>query len=338
MKIFFLSFFLGLSLVISVAQLDAQTKKPVLFEMFTNSHCGPCGNAYGIINSQVKSSQYADDIVYIFYHVSTYSDDKLYQESKSESNPRGGFYGIQFTPTVFIDGVQTPSSNWINSIGARTEKSHNIQLSPSVYIHNDNVNIDVSAASSTEYANVKLLVGVVENVQYLGRNNVSQHQYVMRTMPTTPTGKDITIQANVPLQNMFTVPINSVWNKDSIGVVFFIQDATTKEVYASTIVPFSQVSKTTSVQNGTTPIPISVFQKNKGATFFTFTAPISTNGSLHVYDVNGELVYTNDFTTVQDKNTIEWNNVNSSGNVVANGVYLYKIQIGTNISTGKFSL
>ncbi|MBL8005562.1 MAG: Omp28-related outer membrane protein [Candidatus Kapabacteria bacterium] len=316
----------------------AQSNKPVLLEMFTNSHCGPCASAYGIINSQVKTSQYADDVVYIFYHVSTYTDDKLFQESRTESNPRASSYGVSSTPTVYIDGVRTGSSNWVSSIGARTQKSQSITFNRTVVATNSTLEIDISATSPSDLPNVKLLVAVVENVQYKGRNNVSQHQYVMRTMPTTIAGKDISLQANQANQSTYSVPLNSVWNKDSIGVVVFIQDATTREVYGSTIVRFDEISKVTSVENDKPSLPVTVLQKNSGATSFSFNSPISTKGSLQIYDVNGELVFSKDFSTAQDNTIIEWNNVNNTGNVVANGVYLYKIQIGSIISTGKFSL
>lgn len=336
MKILSLSIVLGLSILASVVQLNAQSKKPVLFEMFTNSHCGPCGNAYSIINSQVKSSQYADDVVYIFYHVSTYSDDKLYQESKTESNPRAGLYGVQSTPTVYIDGVQTSSSNWINSIGARTQKSQSITFNPTVFMTNSSLEIDLTAMSPSDIPNAKLSVAVVENVQYLGRNNVSQHQYVMRTMPTTPAGKDISLQANQANQSTYSVPLNSVWNKDSIGVVFFIQDATTREVYGSRVVRFDEISKTTSVEDNKPSVPISVTQSDHQTTF-TFDSPISGNASLEIFDVVGNLVFTSDIAVQQQRQSIDWNHSSSTGNTAPKGVYLYKLNVGMFHSTGKFS-
>ncbi len=316
----------------------SQFKKAVLFEMFTNAHCGACAGAYGNINSILKPSQYSEDIVYIFYHVSTYSDDALFQQSIKESNPRGVYYGIKSTPTVFIDGVQTGSLNWLNSVGARTQKSHNISINPTVYITNDNVVIDVTALSPNDYSNAKLSVVVVENVNYLGRNNVSQHQFVMRTMPTTPTGKDISLQANIPFSNMFTVPLNPIWNQDSIGVVIFIQDPTTKEVYASTVVPYNQVSKITSVQNDKPSFPVSVLQSSKSSTQFVFESVINQNGLLQIFDIMGNEVFSKNFVGSQNKQSIEWNGTDKSNNSVSNGIYLFKIEIGTLVSTGKFSL
>lgn len=320
----------------SILDMTAQTKKPVLFEMFTNSHCGPCGNAYGLINSQLKTSQYAEDVVYIFYHVATYTDDKLYQDSKNESMPRAGLYGVQFTPTVYIDGVQTGSSNWVNTIGARTQKSQSITFNPTVLMSNSTLEIDVTATSPTDIPNVKLSVVVVENVQYKGRNNVSQQQYVMRTMPTTPSGVDISLQANQSNQSSYSVPLNSVWNKDSIGVVVFIQDATTREVYGSAIVRFDEISKVTSVEENKPSLPITVTQSDSQTTL-TFDSPMSANASLEIFDILGNLVYSTNFTVQQQKQHIEWNHTYSNGNIAPNGVYLYKLKIGMYETTGKFS-
>lgn len=321
---------------LSSFQTFAQTNKPVLLEMFTNSHCGPCGSAYGIINSQVKTSQYADDVVYIFYHVSTYTDDKLFQESKTESNPRASSYGVSSTPTVYIDGVRTGSSNWVSSIGARTQKSQSITFNRNVVVTNSTLEIDVTATSPSDIPNVKLLVAVVENVQYKGRNNVSQHQYVMRTMPTTIAGKDISLQANQPNQTTYSVPLNSVWNKDSIGVVVFIQDATTREVYGSTIVRFDEISKVTSVENYKPSIPVTVTQSDSQTTL-TFDSPMSANASLEIFDILGNLVYFTDFTVQQQKQRIDWNQTLTNGNTAPNGVYLYKLKIGLFETIGKFS-
>ena len=324
-----------MSFQISTVTMTAQTNKPVLFEMFTNSHCGPCGSAYGIINSQLKTSQYADDIVYIFYHVSVYTDDKLFQESRTESNPRASNYGVGSTPTVFIDGVRTGSSNWVSTIGARTQKSQSITFNPTVLMTNTSLEIDISATSPTDIPNAKLSVAIVENVNYKGRNNVSQHQYVMRTMPTTPAGKDISLQANQPNQSTYSVPLNSVWNKDSIGVVFFIQDATTREVYGSEILRFDEISKVTSVDNKPT-LPIAITQ-SENQTTFSFESPISTTATLQIFDILGNSVFSSDFAIQQQQQKIDWNHTFSNGNTAPNGVYLYKLNIGMFQSTGKFS-
>lgn len=321
---------------ISSFQSFAQSNKPVLFEMFTNSHCGPCGSAYGIINSQVKTSQYANDVVYIFYHVSTYTDDKLFQESRTESNPRASSYGVSSTPTVYIDGVRTGSSNWVSTIGARTQKSQSITFNRTVVATNSSLEIDVTATSPSDIPNVKLLVAVVENVQYQGRNNVSQHQYVMRTMPTTIAGKDISLQANQPNQTTYSVPLNSVWNKDSIGVVVFIQDATTREVYGSTIVRFDEISKVTSVENDKPSLPVTVTQSDS-QTSFTFDSPVSANASLEIFDILGNIVFSKNFTAQQQKQRVDWNHTLTNGNTAPNGVYLYKMNIGMFETTGKFS-
>jgi hypothetical protein len=321
-------------------EVSAQTNKPVLFEMFTNAHCGPCGSAYGIINSQLKTSQYADDIIYVFYHVATYSDDKLYQDSKTESMPRAGLYGVTSTPTVYIDGVRTGSSNWLSSIGARTQKSHDIELNATAIGIGQNMEITINAISkSLEYSNVKLLVGYVKNVNYLGRNGVSQHNNVMVTMPSTFNGQTVSISKDFTTKIELSSPLSFFDNDSSFyrRFIVFVQDSVTKEVYASKQFDLEYLVLTNVKNENDKPtIPITITQSENSKTTFTFDSPISANASLQIFDILGNLVFTTNFTSQQQKQSIVWNYTFSNGNTASNGVYLYKMNIGMFETTGKF--
>ncbi len=155
-------------------------------------------------------------------------------------------------------------------------------------------------------------------------------------MPTTPAGKDISLQANQANQSTYSVQLNSVWNTDSIGVVVFIQDATTREVYGSKIVRFDEISKVTSVENDKPSLPVTVTQSDN-QTSFTFDSPVSANASLEIFDILGNLVFSTNFTSQQQKQRVDWNHTLTNGNTAPNGVYLYKMNIGMFETTGKFS-
>jgi len=326
---------------ISTFQTFAQTNKPVLFEMFTNSHCGPCGSAYGVINSQLKSSQYSDDIIYVFYHVATYTDDKLYQDSKTESMPRASSYGVSSTPTVYIDGVRTGSSNWLSSIGARTQKSHDIELNVTAIGIGQNMEITINAISkSLEYSNVKLLVGYVKNVNYLGRNGVSQHNNVMVTMPSTYNGQTVSISKDSTTKIELSSPLSFFDNDSSFyrRFIVFVQDSVTKEVYASKQFDLEYLVLTNVKNEKDKPsLPVTISQTDNSLTTFTFESPISANAYLQIFDILGNLVFNSDFAVQQQKQSIDWNHTFSNGSTVPNGVYLYKLNIGMFQSTGKLS-
>ncbi len=334
MKIFLKYLIVQLFLISFTFVAIAQNTNKVIVEMFTNSHCSSCGAAYNNLGNNVFNKDFFKDVVFIAYHINTYSDDKLYQESKAESIPRATWYtGITGTPTFFINGKKYTQGDLSQNIQNAITENKTIDIGLSCSIENGSLIINSDLTANIEFANLKYFIVVTENVNYKGRNGLENHKNVMRTMPNTSAGESISLQAGLKKAINKNVTLNSAWNFDSLSVVVFIQNSVTKEIYNSAIlksadfVPTSIQEKET-IENFTlSPLP------NKGELNLKFNSLVAGNAKFLVFDLLGRLIEEKSLTTNNGSNSFF---IDLTKQNLNKGVYTYSLELDGNKQNGSF--
>jgi hypothetical protein len=70
-----------------------------------------------------------------------------------------------------------------------------------------------------------------------------------------------------------------------------------------------------------------------------FSIPLHKTGNFTVYDLNGELIFTEDIRALNDQNTYyAWDGKNAYGHRVSSGMYFYIIHIGDDYKRGKIAI
>jgi len=338
MKTLKLSFAILISLFTSFnSSVDAQDNK-VVFEMFTNSHCGPCGNAYTFLENNILNSDIADSINFIFYHVATYSDDILFQQSKDYTLPRANFYGSIFsTPTIFINGNKLLNTNFLYSdIKTKLQNPSPLNISPSAQFKNDQLYLSVDLTNESVLpTELQLNVAIVEDTYYIGRNNKPNHYNVLRILPTFASGLQVYLSKDQVTNELFEITLPDFVDHDSISVIIFLQDLASKNIFKSFKIENKDIQRTTNINQNTMLNSLNAYP-SPSSNFTTIELPhtISENSILTIQNTIGEIIYTHQITQ-QDIPAFKWNNQDLQSNPIPSGLYLITLKSNNQIYQSK---
>lgn len=331
-KTIFSSSVFAVLLFLSVSGLQAQNSKKVLVEVFTNSHCSVCPSMYNGLNTFVKPSPIADNIEYIFYHVNTYSDDVLYQETKDQSLPRAKYYAISGTPTAAFNGtVQNRSyANYPTQLQNSLTQTKDITLT--IQANKDNNSLKLSLNASSVPPQSSLYIIMTEDIEYKGRNGIVNHTNVMRKMLTGTNGIVIDKMEGMIYEQTFSFSDMNIKNTDNARIVCFLQNNTTKEIYQTSALPLKDIvaSISDSEQQSVTIYPQPA-QDNLTITLDAKT--INDNTPLTVYSLLGNKIMEIAPKFQRDGlRTFQWNLRDANDNKVSPGLYVIQSSSHKNTS------
>lgn len=321
---------LGISIALTVAQAEtyAQADKKALIEVFTNSHCSICPSMYNGINTYVKSNEINNDVVYIFYHINTYNDDPLYQETKTESLPRGKYYNVTGTPSAALNGTiqDRTYSEYPTRISNAIQQSQDINISVDGMLKNDGVSLTITTDTEIP-SNASLYLVVTEDITYKGRNGITEHTNVMRKMLTGINGAVPEIKSGAIFSGNFSLEQLNTRSMYNAAIVCFLQNNTTKEIYQVTRKSISSFITSSSHEDINPTITVFPNPTSYGC---TVTIPDTGIQTLTVYSLLGEKVKT--ITSTQNSNSggiqFFWNGNDEYENVVPKGLYFIKDEQG----------
>ena len=320
-----------------------QNQRKLLVEIFTNSHCPLCPPAHKSLTAFEYNDTSAEHVSFIFYHMAfPYSDDALYQANTSDPSARNSYYGpYSSTPQAFFDGKGQPNSynTWGTMLDGLVKNSSPLTISLSGTTGSDKINLKTEITRNGNITQTDLVIHyvVVENIYYAGRNGISRHENVMRKMLPSPAGDAFTINDNEMKEVNNTIDLNSAWNTDSLKVVVFVQSKSSKVVYQSETIKYSDLSTATGVLTSH-PAPLSYsLEQNypnpfNPSTRIKYNIPEQSRVKINIYNILGKEVaeLSNDIQSSGDYN-IKWDASNLSS-----GFYFLTIEAVSLHSGNKF--
>lgn len=335
----------------------AQNQRKALVEVFTNSHCPLCPAAHNTLDNYLMNSPNGGNINYIYYHmIYPYGDDQLYHQSSEGSDARHLFYNpVAATPRGFFDGaIQGSTSGWGSSLDARIMMASPLMITLSGTKSENEINVssEVTRTGDIVDADINIYFVVAEDVFYAGRNGITNHKHVMRKILPTTIGTPITINPSETKTFEQNIPIDALWDADSLHVIVFVQSNSSKMVYQSEMISYNQLTVTDVEDETKVPQEFSLeqnypnpFNPTTTIRFIVgdayFASP--TRVLLRVYNLLG-----NEVATLVDEYKsagsyeVEFSAQGHSGlsgiKPLASGIYFYKLQAGSFVETRKMVL
>ncbi len=325
--------------------------RTVLYETFTSSTCGPCVagniNFEGIV-ANIPSSEFAS----IKYQMSWPGAGDPY--NTADGNTVRGYYAINSVPRLEADGGWDGNSGSF-SMGVHTDALQvpafvSIYAEYNVDIATQTVNTcaTISAMADMGDATLHIAIKELETFQNVGSNGETEFLNVLKKMVPNANGQTVTITSGMSqqicesytFQGNFRLPndagdlINdatehSVEGFDDLGVVVWLQNNATKEVYNAT--------------NGIdTPTSTEDLEANV-ATVSVYPNPAVNNATISIVSVDATIASVR-IMDIVGKTVINMANVNLSNgnnNVDLNtatldaGVYLIEVTINGEVSTSQ---
>jgi hypothetical protein len=169
-----------------------KSRRAAVVELFTGAQCPPCVSADIAFDAALKT--YPDaDVVFLEYHLHIPGPDPL---TNADSEARQAYYGVNATPTMFLDGKATPPMGGPKQAGEARYKSlselinQELEKDAAAGLHlkvtrsGDKVNISAAVSDLKEGGKVRLRFVLVEDVaRYPGRNRQRLHHHVVRAFP-----------------------------------------------------------------------------------------------------------------------------------------------------------
>lgn len=332
-----------LLLLITSFSVSAQSyDRNILLEVFTNSHCPVCPGTHSSIDNYLTNGAQKENVRYIYYHMEfPYSDDKLNQANKTDATARNNYYGpYSGTPVSFFDGSKQVNSysQWPSIIETRVAVKTPVKVTLSGEKEEGTFSVDAKVEMENENITSGSVIHfiVVENVNYNGRNGISNHKHVMRKMITGSNGESITNMTSQIISK--TISANSDWQLENLGIIVFIQNTQSKEIYQSEFITYNDLSITDIREISSVPEKFNLSQNYPNpfnpSTQISFQLSENNFTELKVYDILG-----NETATLISEDLSSGSyEVDFNASEFSSGIYFYVLKSGQNIKTNKMIL
>ncbi len=221
--------------------INAQVRRIVLLEVFTNSGCGTCANSNEIL--QEFYSKYYGGVISVRYHPN-FPDprDPMYSDAAAEIDNRVAYYNILYTPQILFNGdnygaPESESALWRTML-EKMSRTSPVWIDVFSEITDDTLyaTVNVTAYGNLNEREMKLRATLVErNVHFdepPGANGETDFPDVMRKMLPDTAGISLSaISEGQTLSFSFATDLNDNWRRENLSVVAWIQSDATKEVF-----------------------------------------------------------------------------------------------------------
>lgn len=269
------------------------TRTP-LFEQFTSSYCGPCGD----INTTVFTNEFTQNNIrnstVIRYQTSFPGPDPYYIAA---NGVRMDYYPVNSVPKLFLDGTLaalTATEQLQGDLDNAIEKPAYVKIAANHEIDESTKTIQFNANITPFITidNCRMYVAVIENTTYgnVGNNGETEFHHVNMKLHPNGYGTSLDFVAASPQSFNFNIDMNNtnVEEYSDLRVVVFIQNHLTKEIlqssYSTDLNALNQVIF--DIQSQESPIENAEVQIDN-QTIYT-----DANGMATVELVNGAYTYT----------------------------------------------
>ena len=254
----------------SLISAKAQVQRMVLIEEFTNASCPPCAAQNPAFNALL--AQNANKVIPIKYQTSWPGTDPMNAANQSDVATRVAVYGVNGVPYAVMDGDTSKLPATPNAYAGAPAAVTQLQIdneyaltSPisMVLDHSFNgaadsivVNLTITASQAVS-GNLKLYVSLNESLITFaaapGTNGEAKFEHVMRKMHPDANGITLAnMTAGQVVNYSWTIAVPAyVYSKTQLGVVAFVQDATSKAVHQAAFSkpPYASDLTITGIQN-----------------------------------------------------------------------------------------
>ena len=204
-----------------------------MIEHFSSSTCYPCVAT----NSDMAALTAANPgkFTYTKYPMNGPGTGDPYYTN--ECGTRRSFYGVQYVPTVFIDGqtVELPLTQ--EKFNERYNTSTFVNIRGAYTIEGNTINVIADFMSYVDLNNVKAYISVNEKTttENVGNNGETEFHHIMMKMLQSAQGNTISIAAGEYKRLEFSYDMSStnVEEMNDLEVSLWLQHGSTKEVYNS---------------------------------------------------------------------------------------------------------
>jgi hypothetical protein len=169
------------------------SERVVLLELFTGAQCPPCVAA-DIAFDAVRKTCKSSEVVLLQYHLHVPGPDAL---TNSDSEKRSAYYGLEGTPSAYLDGKETEAlgggrgrgkdsyDTLSKQLDGALAKNAAASLKLDVQRDGDQINLAAEVADLAKTGDrVRLRFVLVEDVvRYPARNGQRLHHQVVRSFP-----------------------------------------------------------------------------------------------------------------------------------------------------------
>ena len=291
--------------------LMAQTST-VLVDVFTNSHCSPCAGAHAAVNSSITSTPRASNAIVVYNHWSTYQDDPIYQANTTQPKLRATWLGgVSGTPTVFFNGTRKSGSynDWPSVLDGLIAVPPSFAVLPTLTSTADSLILTYTVTRTSGEAMPTVYSVLVENVTYLGRNGISEHDGALRALFTPVGGNELVFNENIAVGRI-AIARQELWDATKLRAVISVQDPTTKRSLQAAQV---QAQMATDVEEDPT--------EN------------TADAIVEVYSVTGAVINRQEGVRLQDEVIMS-----QLTKTLTSGAYFIRIVRGTSVSVRPFAI
>ncbi len=324
-----------------------------MHESFTSSTCAPC-----VAGNQNLATQFAANPgkwVCLKYQMSWPGNGDPYYTA--EGGDRRTFYGVNSVPQLWVDGglgINT-SSYTSAQLNARYNVPSFVNLSANYTISGNTVdmNININPVADIQSNNLKMQVAIFEYTTHnnTGTNGETEFKYVMKKMVPDAmgtslaplvAGTNVTQSLTYTFQGIYRLPPNalspinnaienSVEEFGDLGVVVWLQDQTTKEIFQSCYA---------TILVGTTEIG------NPDGIISIFPNPAKTEVNVHYFLAEEASVSVDIYSMMGQKVSSVENIRTASGSHyqvfdtqnLTNGIYIMNLNLGGKRYTSKLNI
>lgn len=327
---------------------SSQSQRFLMVEEATNASCGPCASQNPAFDALLQNN--LDKLVALKYHWYFPGYDPMHNHNSEENNARVSYYNINGVPHALIDGTSLTGSSYTGSPSnlsqAKIDQAYAIpspfEITMSHEVIDDVIYVAMLIEATEEVSgNLRARIAVVEKHIHFnsapGSNGETDFYDVMKKMLPNPSGTRLNDE--IYDGEYFIIEqsweLANIYDMDELGVVGFIQDHTSKEIYqgadSSTdpIVPlYSNDAEILEVKNITefnclgTVSPVIVIRNNGSENLTSLDIEYSVNGGTpQSYNWTGNLSFLEKdeieleeiLFNVMDENSLVISSVNTNG-------------------------
>ncbi len=339
-SIFFLSCLFAVIFSFSFSELNAQYKRNIIFEEFSEVWCGPCAALAPMLTKWLENHP---DYVGIHYYSYFVVDGKKVMTESEDYNYRSNLYSVPFYPYARINAVLAPNAsypgyptdtNQINYIIDTMTKTTPVKVTVTHKSGDASGIVDVNIKSDIDLTNKNLFVILVEKHRTYAKqsNGQTEFHHIFRKTLSGSSGEVFSLKAGESKDFSYNYNFTSDYSGEMIATVI-VQDIFTRYIYqaeSTSIVKSIENESINSSKLSIYPNPIiDVFNVEINSDDETIT-------KIDLCDITGRVLNTIELDN--SSNHLTLNRSEFSNKTIPSGTYFVKVYTNSNLYQSKIMI